>query len=134
VGDAVADEDALERLLLESEEARQPTVERERPNLQTSDGTKATFTVRGVHKAGVERLVDGVVIAQAAVGQSVPAAAQRPQIVKGEPGARRDSTSLHALRYERPGGKKPVAGRSRRRGLIPESDCFRVAVRQAISD
>jgi putative ABC transport system permease protein len=55
--------------------------------LQTSDGTKATFTVRGVYKMGMEQLVGGVVIAQAAFDDAFPQPRDVYTFVKAEPGA-----------------------------------------------
>jgi putative ABC transport system permease protein len=60
--------------------------------VQTSDGTRAAFGVRGVYKVGVEQLVDGVVIAQAAFDEAFPQPRDVYTFVKAEPGA--DNTMI----------------------------------------
>jgi ABC-type lipoprotein release transport system permease subunit len=54
--------------------------------LQTSDGTRAAFTVRGIYKVGVEQLVSGVVIAQPAFDHAFPQPRDVYTFVKGDAG------------------------------------------------
>jgi putative ABC transport system permease protein len=82
--------------------------------VQTSDGTRAAFGVRGVYKVGVEQLVDGVVIAQAAFDEAFPQPRDVYTFVKAEPGA--DNTMiLSVFERTRELGMLRAIGMTRRR-------------------
>jgi putative ABC transport system permease protein len=55
--------------------------------LQTSDATTATVTVRGIYESGVEQLVSGVVISQAAFDKAFPQPRDVYTFVKTDRGA-----------------------------------------------
>ena len=54
--------------------------------LQTSDGARASVTVRGIYEVGVEQLLSGVVISQAAFDDAFPRPRDAYTFVKGRPG------------------------------------------------
>jgi putative ABC transport system permease protein len=59
--------------------------------IQSADGRKATVTVRGIYKEGVEQLLDGVVIPRATFDRTFPQPRDSYTFVRAAPGA---TTSL----------------------------------------